>query len=400
MFRRYLWLAAFVTLVFGTSARADFLVQTARIHTSTGGATTVGTLMTDGGVNLVNGNTSLGNQFINNTTTNTAASAGSVVVVGSNLLASYGFQFGGGMGAVYNPAGAPMQPLVAVFALAGSVGSGTSTIFTAATGRIGLFSIGGTLVSNGYNEFNPLTWGAVNAAGTVLLTPVAVWDLKPPEPVIDLGVGVPSGGGPGGVFNLSPAQVNQISVNTAVGSANQGFFLFRETQNSTFASSPGALSGNSFVTVIGNPPIVPPGTSFLDEGIVSRIDESYRRAVAAITGSISGGPGSAGFDALNTIASVLGGLPVLTGGSPGQAFATAFGGIGNSGGSGTSYNPSGGTPVPDTSDLFFTLGTTTGVGTQVVVPEPSSVVLYSLMTAGLGLFSGLRRYRGQKIVVA
>jgi hypothetical protein len=184
--------------------------------------------------------------------------------------------------------------------------------------------------------------------------------------------------------------VNQISVNAAVGTANQGFFLFQES--GTFTGP--TLSGNDFITVIGNPPLVPPGFIPQDEGIVSRIDESYRIGTAVNTGAIDGGAGTAGFDALNTIAAALGGLSDLDAGMAGiQAFATDFGALGDATGDGRLFNPSSGTPAPNTGDVLFTLGTTTSPGIQAVVPEPASVTL--LMCGGLvgGLCAGLRARR-------
>jgi hypothetical protein len=190
------------------NVRAEIIVGTSTVQTSTGGATTVSD------VNLINGNSSLGNLFLNNVATNAAGGSGSTRMVGSNLLSTYGFQLGGGTSTLFNG-----QSLVAVFALDGSFAAGTPSIVSVTGGRLGFFTIptGGT----SYNQFSPITWGATNAAGTSLLTPVAVWDIKPQEAVTDLGPGKPSGGGPG-IFNLTPGQTNQVSVNTTVGTSNQG----------------------------------------------------------------------------------------------------------------------------------------------------------------------------------
>jgi len=336
-----------VTWGFPTGAFAEFIAKTSTVHTSTGGATTV----TD--VNLINGHTSLGTLFINNVTTNGVPLSGttSAVAVGSNLLASYGKRTGGGVGAVYNPAATPVQPIVAVFALSGVVAPGGGNVFIATGGRVGFFSIPGSLGAHAYDQFNPITWGATNASGTALLTPIAVWDLKPAEPVSDPG-DAPGGGGPG-MFNLDAVDVNQISVNSAVGTATQGFLLFKETGTFT----PSTLSGNSFISVTGN---APPPPVVLDEGLVSRADGSLLIATATNTGAISP---SAGLNALNTIANQLGGLPDLAG--PGTAFATAFGTIGSGAGSGTDFNPSSGAQSPNTADSIFTFGVTASPGVQV-----------------------------------
>jgi len=346
-----------LTLGFRTGAHADFIAKTSSVHTSTGGAT----LALD--VDLINGDTSLGALFINNVSTNSVPFAGtaSAVAVGSNLLASYGVRAGGGTGAVYNPSGGPSQPIVAVFALSGTVAAGGGNVFVATGGRVGFFSIAGTLATNTYNQFNPTSWGAANASGTSLLTPIAVWDLKPAEAVSDPG-DVLGGGGPG-LFNLDAVDVNQISVNLVVGAANQGFLLFKETVTFT----PSTLSGNSFITVTGNLPIVPPGSVVLAEGLISRVDGSLLVATTTNAVAISGG---AGLAALNTIASQLGGLPDL--GGPGTAFATGFGGIGSTAGPGTDFDPSNGQKSPNTADGVFTFGLTASPGVQVPVTPVAS----------------------------
>ena len=55
-------------------------------------------------------------------------------------------------------------------------------IFSAVQGRIALFTTDATT----FNRFDPVSWGATNADGT-LATPIAVWDLKiksePPDPI-------------------------------------------------------------------------------------------------------------------------------------------------------------------------------------------------------------------------
>lgn len=365
-------LALSLTLALGADAHATSFVGTSTVHTSTGGATS------RPDVNVINGNSSAGNQFFNVTSSNDPLSSGSARVVSSNLLASYSFRTGEVGGAVYN-----VQPIVAVFALEGTVAAGSDSFFQATAGRVGFFSIAGDLVSNNYNQFNPVTWGAVNATGTVLATPIAVWDITLAEQVIDFGPDASPGGGPG-VFNLALSQVNQVSVNATVGTSNQGFFLLGESQ--TFGGA--TLSGNSFLTVTGTG-LPPAGFSLVGEGIVSRIDESYRLGTATNTNPIGGGPGTAGFDALNTIAALLGGLSDLDATIAGdQAFANAFGGLGNSGGDGRSFNPSNGNPNANTADVLFTLGTTSSPIVQAV-PEPASI---TLLLGGLAL-CGIRGRR-------
>lgn len=377
---RSLALAGLATVglgIFMSSAHAapsGAYVGSAVVHTSTGGATTVGDVG-NGGVNLVSGNSTAGNQYINNITTNTLFAPGSIRTVGANLLATYNFANGGVNGAVYNPASGPTMPVVVVFAVEGVTTSPAS--FTATGGRVGFFGLSGDLVNNNFNKFDPTTWGATNAAGTSLLTPIAVYDLKPAEPVFDTPVAV--GGGPG-VFNLAASQVNQQAINTVVGTSNQGFYLVRES--TTFGGA--TLSGNDFVTLLTNP--IPDGTPIADEGLVGRVDDSLIVGTAGNTSAVSGGIGAAGFDALNTIACLLGGLSDIDGGLAGcQGFANGFGGLGNAGGDPLNYNPSNGSPVPNTNDSLFTFGTSFSPIAQPV-PEPATLLLFlSGGFAALGL---------------
>jgi hypothetical protein len=347
-------------LVFQTAIYADFIAKAATVHTSTGGATTAPD------VDLINGHTSLGALYLNNLTTNSFpfGGAASAVAVGSNILASYGARTGGGPTPLYNG-----LPVVAVFAFSGSTTSGPGPIFRATGGRVGLFTIGALST---YRQFDPTTWGATNATGTALLSPIAVWDLKPAESVFDPG-DVPGGGGQG-FFNLGTAKVNQISLNTTVATADQGFFVLRES--TTYSGT--TLSGNSFISVTGNVPIVPPGSTLIDEGFVSRSDGSRLVATTTNTAAVSGASGLA---ALNTIANNLGGI-----GLPGSAFATGFGGIGNAAGPGTNFNPSSGAKAPNTADGIYTFGVTVSPGVQI--PATASSLLSDLLDAVTGVGPG------------
>ena len=388
MLKKCALVATAFALALGTRAYADpFLVKTGTVRTSTGADTALD-------VNSLIGSNTLGNQFINTISGNgnnafPAANNSPFRVVGANILANYGFRLGGGTGAVFNPAGAPVQPVVAVFAAEGVAPNPAQIQLTG--GRVGFFSIGGTLQNNNFNEFNPITWGATNAAGTSLLSPIAVWDLKPAENVADLGPLAAGGGGPG-TFNLLANQVNQAAINNVVGAVNQGFFLFKET--TTF---PGAtLVGNTFYTTTGNAPIVPPGNVLTDEGLISFINEALRGGTLNDS-FISGGTGTAGFDALNTIAGALGGLADLGGANTG--FAIGYGGQGNAGGDPRSFNPSNGAGVPNTSDSFFTLGTSSSPGVQFTpvvvndIPEPASMLLWGAGVVGFGIYAKSRRRR-------
>src|SRR5262245_39559087 len=94
----------------GNANAESFLVGISVVGTSTGNATTVSP------INAIFGNSSLGNQFINNISATSAGNAGDIRMVGSNLLSTYGFEAGGSVSATYNG-----NPVVAVYALAGSV---------------------------------------------------------------------------------------------------------------------------------------------------------------------------------------------------------------------------------------------------------------------------------------
>jgi hypothetical protein len=194
-------------------------------------------------------------------------------------------------------------------------------------------------------------------------------------------------GGGSGIFNLAAGQVNKLGFDTTVGAHNTGFFLFDQTTNPAL-NTPNALSGNAFDKVIGNPPL---GPGLLPQGLVFRADETVAAATPINTGPISGGKGTAAFDALNAIAFSLGGFPELTLGMH-DAFATNFGGRGNTAGPTENYNPSSSASgSPNTSDIVTNLGF---VGSSfATVPEPASVTLVLCAGFSFGGYVGLRRWR-------
>lgn len=348
-------LTAMALFVFDSAASAALVVGQGDIETSTGGATSVSFK------NIINGNSSLGHTFNNNIFSNVAGSGGAVRSVSTNLLSTYGTAGGGGSLALYNG-----NPVLLVIAVEGATTAGAAPVFTATSGRLGFFES-----SFGYNQYDPTTWGVTNAAGTTLLSPIAVWDLKPAEAIFDPGPDTSPGAGPG-IFNLAEEQVNQISINTAGPVASQGFFLARE---STTYTDP-TLSGNSFWTTTG----LPIGFDIddgEDEGLILRVDEQVNFNPSTNTGFISGGVGTAGFDALNTIASALGGLPF---------FATGFGA-----GLATSFDPDPGPGV--SADILTTIGGTSGAGVQFGVPEPSSFLIWAVVGAACVGANGWRRRR-------
>ncbi len=384
-FRVLLFTVCMVAL--GASAPADeIFVKTSQV--ATGGGGTIGNVplpgppffsgTNNGGVSSLVGGQTNGIQFINNTSNNAPFLGGTTISVGVNRLSgnNYVFQNTGSGPTTYNG-----HDLALVFALTGNSGVPIlgQQLFTATGGRAGLFEITNPAA---FRLNDPSTYGATSADGKTLLMPIAVFDLKPQERVTDLGPGVPGGGGPG-TFNLAGSQTNQIGVNTTVGTASQGFFLFHNS--STFGGS--QVEGSNFLKVVGNNPIIPAGMQLVDTALVTGTTETLAVATAGNTAGISGGPGTPGFDALNTISAQLGGL---------GAFASAFGGAGNPAGPASSFNPSNGAGFPNTSDGIFSFGFNGSGGVEVQaippgVPEPASMLLWGAVVAGSGLYARSRR---------
>src|SRR5262249_23481551 len=144
----------------------------------------------------------------------------------------------------------------------------------------------------------------------------------------------------------------------------------------------------NFWNVTGNPPITPGAT----ENVISRFVESLMPGTAGANGNTrfidpAQAGNTFGFDALNNIATGLGGLPF---------FATAFGGLGNSGGPATDFTPSSasgaGTPA-NTGDFLFTLGFTFAIGqvTAQEAPEPATLAVFAGLMGVGGLVYRKRR---------
>jgi hypothetical protein len=380
-------LAAMFALAIGATAQADSIsyVRPATFELSTAPT------FTTNNINVISGVTSgAGSQFINgifagggNPFPNTG---GTFRTVGANLLNKYTAQNGVLTDVLFNG-----MPVDVVFAVQGTTTSSVSgsPMFTITGGRAGLFT------TTNFNGFDPRTWGTT--AGTSLATPIAVYDIKlPPERVVDNVMDDPVDGGTH-IFNLAPNQVNQASVNTTVGSANQGFFLLKQslTYTTPTALAGGSAAGSNYENVTNK---TPPSGTFVDQGIVTRADESIQDADANGNASFYG---AAGFlDALNIIAKQLGGLTDLgSSAGVGTAFATGLGGLGNNDTNATDYNPStgqnfGGARIPNTNDLIETFGTTSSPTIQAsTVPEPASVTM--LLCGGLAAagIAGIRRFR-------
>lgn len=374
---RSLALSTVVVLATTTAASADFYFGTGTIQTGTA------SVQTD--VNRINGDAALGVQFINtvnngagnNAFTGVAGSPSQVGfhTVGANLLSTYGLQSGGAVPATYNG-----NPVVAVFAVQGYTQGGGSVI-NITNGSLGFYSIP-SLAS--FNQNNPATYGATSADGNTAVTPIASFTLTPGQQGVDKGPGQPGPGGGGpGTNNFAPNQFNQTSITLTVGSLNSGPFSFLESINPDFWN------------ITGNPPTVPPGATPGPEGISVIVNEALQTATANNTQFIDGGPGEAGFRALNTIFNAL-----VPGGST-FGFATGFGGLGSTAGPTSDFNPSTSTSgAPNTADSIFTLGSATShfVTAQLTpVPEPMTLAVFGGVMGAGGLV--YRKRRSAKVAV-
>jgi hypothetical protein len=220
-----------------------------------------------------------------------------------------------------------------------------------------------------FNQARPSTWGATDAAtGLVLQAEISSYVLKDDEPVRqgnDMAVD------PGPVF-LDPGNVNRTAVNEELGAFTDGNGLFREV------SDP-----EGFIDVETTDPFSP--LDVTDEGLWITVDD-FNVGTGEIAGYTAWSP--ADMAAANTIYDNL-----EDGLADGDLFALFGSGLA------TDYLPTGLPSINGDAAFRSTNAAAPGVQGQVI-PEPSSVVLFSIMTAGLGLYSGVRRYRGQKVVVA
>ncbi len=265
--------------------------------------------------------------------------------------------------------------IVGVFVLEGArssiMGSATN-VFQPEQGRLGLF-----LLDTGveFNKLDPSTWGATDSLGN-LLEPLAVYDLKAGEDIVDPGNNVgaantltdPLGGGPG-IFttDYNPGstdnQVNQTSLNTTTLQFSQGVFLF--TENTTFEGT--MIEGADFFDISaledasGN--LVPIGYQQTDEGLAVEVDQQFMTT-----------PVTSGLDytIMNAIAQQLGGLVDMVGtygglGNPLDVDNNAANGIQSfalNDGTGSAYEYLPGIPSTTVSDFQLLLDTETAVGTQ------------------------------------
>lgn len=317
------------------------------------------------------GSATNGFSFTNNITTNTGggpAIGSQIVTVGATTLTTYQASNGVQTVATYNG-----NPIVAVTAIQGTIvpGPGGTTVTAQfQSGKVGFFTISSVTA---FNPFDPNSWGATTNNGQTLVTPLAVFTIKPQELIIN---------GPGGRNQdvpQPPSNVNVSSLNSTSGVNTQGHFLFKEDLGVN------SILGDSFMEMTSG---LLPGFTELAEALHIRSDQGIQFADADNTSFISGGVGTAGFNALNTIATQLGGLGL---------FASSFGNVADP----LSYVPATGVlgnGFANSADAMATLGGTFYPSVQQqLVPEPTSIALFGVVAGVGGLIYRNRRNRNVTI---
>ncbi len=360
-------LAALVALVYGASARADFFTQLATVdQTVAGGATAVTNVI------LINGSTSGGGSFGNRFSRANGmladgppAVGDEVHIVGADQILAYSRSDGSTPSAMFGS-----NKVVGVFALRAVIESisGGSIVAHLLEGGLRLYDSPDG--SGSFNQRRPTSWGATDplTAHLTLLPEISQYVLKPDEPVRQ---GNSEAQDPGPVF-LDPNKVNRSAVNATLGAFTDGNALFREV------SDPDDFINASTFDNPTNLPVLDEGlwVTVRDLNVGPGLIGSYTAPLLAPLDPLA----VLERNAINTIYTGIVGSSV---------FANFFSGMADD------YTPDG---FVSNGDAALQTGATAEPGIQVI-PEPASVVLFSIMTVGMGLYSGLRR-RGQKAFVA
>jgi hypothetical protein len=365
-------LALLVAALLAVPAQATIQVHSGSVATAVTIPPTPGTITsrTDD-VNVISFDASIGQVYSNLYAQggigvgNAPGFGGSIRSIGVVLMQNYNLRTGGSSPAtiaITTGGVTTTYQLTGVVALDGVATAGSTTLFTATSGRLGFFAIPvGT-----FNQFSPITWGATDATGTSLLAPIAVWDLGPQDFAKDPGPAAPGGGGPGTYNNVFVD--NGVSFNANQLALQGGLNNWLESATWPTVGAPAATVGNDYNNVFNNPPFgLPP------EGMVSTLNEAVNQGptLTFISGDVAAATASAGFTALNTIAAVLGGFGDL--GVAGTAWATAVGTPGDSLGPSAAFHAN--TGLPNTSDLVTNAGAQFSI-TRNGVPEPASCLIW------------------------
>jgi hypothetical protein len=325
--------------------------EIADFQTGNGPVTNVGSMNTlAGGFTFTNNLTRTDVQF---------AQPSTIVAVGTSPILFYNRTTGDIVQATYNG-----QPLMGVLAIQGTVPAqpgAAAVVGVFDQGRVGFF-----IQPEGYNRFDPASWGLTDAAGNFTdANLIAQFGFKPQEAISPGGSGfqtdvpVPAGG------------VNVSAINVVDPGLTQGNFLFRELA--------GGILGEDWMTITTGDI---PGATDRVEALHIRSDQGTALADEFNTAFIEGGAGTASFDALNAIAQGFGGLAL---------FATDF-----------SNDPSQGDPLvfaPATAflnspDVMATLGITAYPTLEQeveIIPEPASLAVFGLLAGVGGLVYRKRR---------
>jgi hypothetical protein len=352
MFKRILFVLL-VALVVASTGRADiFITSTETVNQPVSPVNGSPTLL----LQMRAAGTSLGGYNYGNDITSTSPTVGDLVnAVTVDHFTAYitgGTGFNRGTSNTANP---QTVTIVAAFQerITNVVGAvGAQTISTQIlSGQAGLY------IASPLSLGHPTSYGATNAAGTTFNAPFALYSLAA---VPSQGV-LPSPAGEGDVF--APGQINQTAFNTNAQQLSQAVALFKETNNGGFL-------------VIDKQP-TPPGGVFAGNGQLALI-------VAQINSGTLFAPGFTAADkaALNTIFSNL---------DP-AALNSPFGFANFGSGTATDFLP---TQNASTGDAELTFGLNADPGNffsgQVVVPEPATFAVWSLLL-GSGGIGGVLRY--------